>query len=416
MLETLSPNIRCRVPSLPFLGSRVDDFVRWLAEQGDRPPSIRRMLGSIGHIDHWLRQRGIHDVTAVHARSLEACWRHFHRRNTTLGGLIHVLARSLEAAGVLRPAAPPLTPSARLLAAYLAHLGTVRGLAQSTLQEHRRSASQLLEHLAYDTQPPRLTHLTASAIEAFVCRSGARLGRGTPQHSIAHLRSFLRFVAATGHCPAGLEALIDTPRLYRHAQLPRALPWDTVQALLQSIDRTTAIGLRDSTMLVLIAAYGLRVSEVAALTLDDLHWREGWLHVPRCTTRHPLHLPLTERVGTALVHSVQAARPNHVPCRALFLRSRSPLRALGPTAVSMIFDRWAHRSGLDIPFGGAHGLRHTSAVHLLHTGASLTTIGDLLGHRDSNSTYGSLRLATEALREVALPVPTCAEPPVQRED
>jgi len=86
--------------------------------------------------------------------------------------------RSLEAAGVLRPAAPPLTPSARLLAAYLAHLGTVRGLAQSTLQEHRRSASRLLEHLAYDTQPPRLMHLTASAIEAFVCRSGARLGRG----------------------------------------------------------------------------------------------------------------------------------------------------------------------------------------------------------------------------------------------
>ena len=82
------------------------------------------------------------------------------------------------------------------------------------------------------------------------------------------------------------------------------------------------------------------------------------------------------------------------------------LRALGRTAVSMVFDRWAKRSGLPIPFYGAHCLRHAYAVHLLHTGASLKTIGDLLGHRDSDSTYVYLRLATEELRDVALPVPT----------
>ena len=101
---------------------------------------------------------------------------------------------------------------------------------------------------------------------------------------------------------------MDTPRLYRLEQLPRALPWETVQALLASIDQRTPIGSRDYTMLLLIATYGLRVSEVAALTLDDLHWRDGWLRVPRCKTRSPLHLPLTDRIGTALV-AVFAARP-----------------------------------------------------------------------------------------------------------
>jgi integrase/recombinase XerD len=420
MLKTLLPNTHRRYTSLPLLGPHVDGFVRWLVQHDYRPQSIRVMLGPIGQIDSWLRRRGIHAITALHASLFEACWTHFYRRNprrnATIGGLIRALARYLEAEGVLHPTSPPpLTPSAHLLAAYTTHLGQVRGLAWSTIQEHQRSAAQLLAHLAYDTDPVRLTCLTAREVEAFVCCSGARLGRATQQHYIAHVRSFLRFVAATGHCPAGLDAMIDTPRLYRHEQLPRALPWDTVQALLQSIDRTTAIGLRDYTMLLLIAAYGLRVSEVAALTLDDLHWREGWLHVPRCKTRSPLHLPLTERVGAALVHYVQAARLNHVPCRALFLRSRTPLRALGPTAVSMIFDRWAQRSGLAIPFGGAHCLRHSYAVHLLHTGASLKTIGDLLGHRDSDSTYVYLRLATEELREVALPVPTLMTHPQQWE-
>jgi site-specific recombinase XerD len=228
---------------------------------------------------------------------------------------------------------------------------------------------------------------------------------------VAHLRSFLRFLATKGQCPSGLDATIDTPRLYRLEQLPRALPWETVQALLQSIDRHTAIGLRDYTMLVLIATYGLRISEVAALTLDHVHWREGWLQVPRCKTRDVLHLPLTDRVGEILVQYLQHARPAHVPCRALFLRSRTPIRALGPTAVSMVFDRWAKRSGLAIPFYGAHCLRHTYAVHLLHTGASLKTIGDLLGHRDRDSTYVYLRLATEELRDVALPVPTLSTHP-----
>src|SRR5207253_7189084 len=71
-------------------------------------------------------------------------------------------------------------------------LGTVRGLARSTIQEHQRSAAQLLAHLAYDTYPARLTCLTASAVEAFVCCSGARLGRATQQHYIAHVRKIGR--------------------------------------------------------------------------------------------------------------------------------------------------------------------------------------------------------------------------------
>jgi len=116
-------------------------------------------------------------------------------------------------------------------------------------------------------------------------------------------------------------------------------------------------------------------------------------------------------VGAALVQYLREARPADVPCRALFLRSRTPIRALGPTAVSMVFERWAKRSGLAIPFSGAHCLRHAYAVHLLHTGHSLKIIGDLLGHRDSDSTYVYLRLATEELRDVALPVPTMSMPP-----
>ena len=79
--------------------------------------------------------------------------------------------------------------------------------------------------------------------------SAPRQSRASLQHVVGHLRAFLRFLASAGEIPTGLDAQIDTPRVYRGEQLPRALPWDTVRALLDSIDRTTPMGRRDYAML-----------------------------------------------------------------------------------------------------------------------------------------------------------------------
>jgi integrase len=72
-----------------------------------------------------------------------------------------------------------------------------------------------------------------------------------------------------------LDKRIDTPRLYRLEQLPRALPWPTVIDLLKSLDLTSDIGLRDDAMFLLIATYGLRASEVVDLMLDDIAWKKA---------------------------------------------------------------------------------------------------------------------------------------------
>jgi site-specific recombinase XerD len=413
MIASIFPRTHRRYTELPLLGTLVDDFVIWLSEQEYGLGTIRVMFGRLDQLDLWLRKRGVHHIAELDNRILEAGWTHFYRRHnsgSSLGATIRALARYLEAEGIVPPTPRlPSTPSEHLVAAYADHLLNVRGFASNTIEEHQRSVAGFLAHIGYNAEPARLHELTAADVESFVRASAEKLSRGTQQHSVAHLRSVLRFWAARDICPAGLDTLIDTPRCYRQELLPRALPPDTVQALLESIDRRTALGRRDYTLLFLIATYGLRVSEVAALTLDDLHWREGWLQVPQHKTRRALQLPLTDSVGAALVSYLREARPR-VPCRALFLRTRAPFRALKPTAVSMAFARWAKRSGLPIPFSGAHCLRHAHALNLLRSGAPLKTIGDLLGHRHSDSTYGYLRLATEELREVALPLPTLLDP------
>jgi len=190
----------------------------------------------------------------------------------------------------------------------------------------------------------------------------------------------------------------------RLLELPRALRWDTVRALLRSIDRTTPVGRRDYAMLVLIATYGLRTSEIVALTLDDFTWCRGELHVPRRKVDGALVLPLTDDAGNAVLDYVQHGRPPQAT-RVVFLRARPPAGVLKPTAVTEVFQTRARRSGLAIPFQGPHCLRHSLAVQLLREGVSLKAIGDVLGHRSVESTCLYLRLATEDLRDVALSLP-----------
>jgi site-specific recombinase XerD len=246
--------------------------------------------------------------------------------------------------------------------------------------------------------------LMASDIEAFVCLRGSRISRASLQHEVAHLRSLLRFLAMRGEIPTGLDGQIDTSRVYRLEKLPRALPWEIVGSFLRSIDRSTARGLRDYAIFLLIATYGLRTSEIVNLTLDDIDWRAGQICVRPRKNQIPLLLPLTETVRTVLVDYLHRGRPA-LPHREIFLRCLTPGGRLGATAVGESFRAWSSRSGLPIPWQGPHCLRHSYAVHLLRQGTPLKTLGDVLGHRSAESTCVYLRLAVEDLRDVALSLP-----------
>ena len=108
------------------------------------------------------------------------------------------------------------------------------------------------------------------------------------------LRSFLRFLATEGVAPPCLDAHVESPRRCRGERLPRAIPWEDVLTLLRSIDRSTAKGRRDYAMLLLIATYGLRRSEVAGLNLTTSPGEPSRFafrdprSAPRCSCRLPM--------------------------------------------------------------------------------------------------------------------------------
>lgn len=113
--------------------------------------------------------------------------------------------------------------AARELTGYQQYLTSLRGLASGTIADHSATVSEFLHFVADKHPATGLGQLTPSELEAFVQQVAARVSRATLQHVVAHLRSFLRWLAAEGAAPKGLDSQIDTPRIYRQEQLPRAL-------------------------------------------------------------------------------------------------------------------------------------------------------------------------------------------------
>lgn len=407
MLTSLFPLSHSRYASLPVLGGILEPLCVWLQDRGFPPNAIRRRVEAAPFLDQFLRQRQIRSLYTCTATQLRVS---LPREKRWTPQIAYSLGRSvlayLQERGEL--ASTPPTPLERLIGAYRNHLERVRGLSASSVAQHARLASDFLRFLAYDDRANRLHGLQVAEIDAFVADAGTRVGRITMQTVVGILRSFLRFLAAHGEAPTGLDGRIESPRHYRDERLVRALPWDAVQSLLHGIDRSTLKGCRDYAMLLLIATYGLRVSEVASLDLDDLGWRARVIRVPRPKVGTPLAVPLTDEVATALLEYLRH-RSRETAHRRLFLRVRVPRGPIQATAVCDAFDVWAARAGLRVPaIGGPHCLRHSLAMHLLRQGTPLKTIGDLLGHRGVESTSIYLRLHVEDLRDVALSLPMAA--------
>jgi len=408
MLQDLFPRYHGHYSSLPLLGPSLEGFAAFLVARGYPRGVVICHLRAARQVDERLRRRCCRSIAELTREALHRCAPPYGRAadDPSSSAVVRLLEAYLSERGLL-PTLEPLQPADQRLAEYGRYLARVRGLVPLTIRAHVTTASQFIAHLNDVGNATTLPQPTAQDVEAFVSRTGHRVSRATLQHAVAHLRSFLRFLITRGDIPVGLDSQIDTPRIYRGEHLPRSLPWSTVRAFLESIDRSTALGKRDYAIFQLITTYGLRCSEVVSLKLDDIQWRAGCLRVSQRKTASPLTLPLTDAVGDSLLAYLRGGRPQS-DHREVFLRHRAPAGVLKAAGVSDAFQAWSKRSSLTIPYQGCHCLRHSYAVHLLRQGTSLKIIGYLLGHRSAESTCVYLRLAVEDLREVALDLPTDA--------
>lgn len=405
MISEIRPKSHQQYTSLPILGPILDEFTDWSRLRGYSLLTVRNQLKCARWIDDFFCKHGVRRLSELTHRDFDAAWEQFRPVRPSIAGTVRQIERFIEETRGLEPPLPkPKTPAESELDRFSDYLRNVRGLQEPTIQAYRRYLKSFLGHIGYGEDAGALANLTSKEIEGFLVGCSSRLNRHSLQYVVGYVRAFLRFQHEQGAIGPPLHTMIDAPRVYRQERLPRSLPWETVRALLSSIDQTDAHGVRDYTILFLIAAYGLRPCEVVSLTLDDIDWRAETIRVTQRKTGNRMILPLTDDVGIVLIEYLKKGRPR-APCRELFLRLRAPCGPLRRIAVYHIFQLRVRLSGLDINQSGPYCLRHSYAVHLLRQGTSVKTIGDLMGHRSAESTGAYLRLATEDLRSVALPVP-----------
>ncbi|MGQ0699904.1 MAG: tyrosine-type recombinase/integrase [Panacagrimonas sp.] len=112
-------------------------------------------------------------------------------------------------------------------------------------------------------------------------------------------------------------------------------------------------------------------------------------------------------IAKALTSYLRGGRPAHAPTRHLFVGMKGPHRPLsGSSPVRHRLIEHARRAGVSAPYLDAHVLRHAHAFRQMELGTSPKLIGDILGHRDPESTSAYLRVSTQRLREMALAVPS----------
>lgn len=314
-------------------------------------------------------------------------------------GLAHLLAMLREEGELVLPTlATPIYHE--LLEGYCRFLRHDRGLAETTITNYRRYVRDFLISQGDAIGPGELAQLTADDLLAFGRQRGAALGTTAWNHVALSLSSFYRWLDLCGHGATHLVGAVPLRRKYRLAEVPCALAWGQVQRLLAVVDRREPPGQRNYAMLLLAATYGLRSCEIRALRLDDIDWADDAITICSPKTGRRRTLPLTRPVGEAIVDYLREERPPSV-LRDVFLSSRPPN---GPLRSKI--NRWLshclEQAGIKTSRRGMHTLRHSLAVHLLRSGETLKSIGDVLGHRSPETTFIYTKLHVEDLRTVAL--------------
>ena len=197
----------------------------------------------------------------------------------------------------------------------------------------------------------------------------------------------------------GIADVIESPRIYALEGLPKGPSWEDVQRLLASGDYPNDI--RAHAILMLLAVYGLRRSEVALLQLSDLDWGGEQIMVSRPKQRRIQYYPLLYEVGEAILRYLKEVRPCCSKHRNLFLTLAAPIRPLSASSLSAIVRSRLRFLGIALPYSGAHCLRHACASHLLASGFTLKQIGDYLGHHTANATIKYTKIDLAGLRKVS---------------
>jgi integrase/recombinase XerD len=264
---------------------------------------------------------------------------------------------------------------------YLDYLAVEKGLAKNSLSSYATDLRRFADFLA-----KKKIELDAcervDIVRYFQALRGAGISARSVARALAAIRGMFRFLVAERHLKNDPTENIENPKLW--TTLPKSLQPSEVDALLRAPDCTTAEGLRDTAMLELLYATGLRVSELIHVKIEDLVMDAGFLRTFGKGSKERI-VPFGDAARDAIVAYLERGRPELVKQADphLFLSRRG--RSMSRQSFWMKIVKYARLAGITSQIS-PHVLRHSFATHLLENGADLRSVQLMLGHSDISTT------------------------------
>lgn len=268
---------------------------------------------------------------------------------------------------------------------FLDHISYEAGLSPRTREAYGRDLLALVQFLER-RGIGSLNAVTRRHVLDFLEHELDRgLGANSVSRRLVAIKVFFRFLQQEGVLSRNVTEVMDSPRLWR--VLPSILSMKEVDLLLRQPAGDDRQALRNRALLELFYATGLRVSEMAGLTLDDLHFDAGYL---RCTGKgnKVRVVPFAESTRRHLERYLKDARPSFVggrddDSRRVFVTRRG--QSFSRKGIWKMIRLYARQAGITRKVS-PHTLRHCFASHLLANGAPLRVIQEMLGHADIATT------------------------------
>lgn len=289
-------------------------------------------------------------------------------------------------------------------ARYLQNLA-VRNYTADTI-EGRKDALKVFLLWAIErdlTEPNAITKLILESYQRHLWRwkkhNGKPLGISTQRSRLGTVKDFFAYLVKCNHIPANPASELELPRPEK--RLPKEpLGLSQIESVIAVPDISDPLGIRDRAMLELFYSAGLRRSELAKLSIEDLNRERQTLQIRQAKHHKDRVVPVGNRALHWLERYLEESRPKLLLQpneKALFLSSYG--EAFNPDVLSRMVTRFIKKAEIERQ-GSCHLLRHTCATHMLEGGADIRFIQQLLGHEKLETTAIYTQVSIEQLKAV----------------
>lgn len=285
----------------------------------------------------------------------------------------------------------------RVLKDFISYLSVERGLAVNTLESYQRDLVKYLNYLKKQ-RLDRFEDASRKIISQFLMEEKEKgLSPATLTRNLASIRSFYNFLLQEQIVQRNPAAETESPR--REKKLPQVLSFQDVELLLEQPKTGNPIGLRDKAMLELLYATGIRVSELVALSINNINLKTGFLRCEGKGSKERM-IPLGSMALFSLQEYLQFGRPKLLKIineKAFFLNQHGS--RLTRQGFWKIFKKYALKAKISKEIT-PHTLRHSFATHLLENGADLRSVQEMLGHADISTTQIYTQITKRKIKEI----------------